>query len=314
MEPLPAGRTLPALVACVALALVGCASTAERTPTDPIEPFNRGVHKFNDSLDRAVLRPTAQAYVKVMPEWFRTGVGNFYTNLKGPGTILNQLLQGKFREAGQDTGRFLLNLTFGLGGVIDVATMNELPQHDEDFGQTLGTWGVPPGPYLVLPFLGPSTVRDGPSKIVDGFLEPLYWYPNDEARWGSLVLSFIDDRARLLPLDATLAETYDPYAFIRDAFLQRRQYLVYDGNPPEEPIEEFDDFEDETGEPIGESGGDAATDQPAAEGPTPADEAPVDGAPVEDKVPAGSEPSTEPESPGTERSAEPESPGNESGG
>ena len=116
MEPLPAGRTLPALVACVALALVGCASTAERTPTDPIEPFNRGVHKFNDSLDRAVLRPTAQAYVKVMPEWFRTGVGNFYTNLKGPGTILNQLLQGKFREAGQDTGRFLLNLTFGLGG------------------------------------------------------------------------------------------------------------------------------------------------------------------------------------------------------
>jgi phospholipid-binding lipoprotein MlaA len=242
-----AGRRLPALIAFVALACAGCATTGERTPSDPFEGFNRGAHKFNDAIDRAVLKPTAKAYVKVMPNWFRTGVGNFFMNLKGPGTIINQLLQGKLREAGQDTGRFLLNLTFGLGGVIDVATMNELPQHDEDLGQTLGKWGVPPGPYLVIPLLGPATVRDGPSRIVDTFLEPLYWYDNDEVRWGSLVLSLIDDRARLLPLDDTLAETYDPYAFIRDAYLQRRQYLVYDGEPPEEPLEEFEDYEEPEG-------------------------------------------------------------------
>jgi phospholipid-binding lipoprotein MlaA len=253
-----AGRRLPALIAFLVLASAGCATTGERTRSDPIEPFNRGVYKFNDALDRAVLKPTAKAYVKVMPEWFRTGVGNFFTNLKGPGTIINQLLQGKFREAGQDTGRFLLNTTFGLGGVIDVATMNELPQHDEDLGQTLGKWGVPPGLYLVIPLLGPATLRDGPSRIADTFLEPLYWYDNDEARWGSLVLSLIDDRARLLPLDDTLAETYDPYAFIRDAYLQRRQYLVYDGEPPEEPIEEFEDFE----EPEGGAEPDGGTTQP----------------------------------------------------
>ena len=134
------------------------------TESDPIEGFNRGVYKFNDALDRGVLKPTAKAYVKWTPDWFRTGVGNFFMNLKGPGTIVNQLLQGKFREAGQDTARLLLNTTFGLGGVIDVASMNELPQHDEDLGQTLGKWGVPPGPYLMLPFLG---TRHGAGRAVE---------------------------------------------------------------------------------------------------------------------------------------------------
>ena len=201
-------------------------------------------------------------------------------NLKGPGTIVNQLLQGKFREAGQDTARLLLNTTFGLGGVIDVASMNELPQHDEDLGQTLGKWGVPPGPYLMLPFLGPATVRDGPSRIVDTFLEPLYWYDTGNARWVSLGLSILDDRARLLPLDDTLAETYDPYAFIRDAYLQRRQYLVYDGEPPEEPLEEFEDLEDDAGDGASEP-------------------------PTELDAPAGSEPSTEPE-PSVEPEPQPE--------
>ena len=280
--PQPAtGRRLPALIACGGLALAGCATTAEPTRSDPIEPFNRGVYKFNDALDRGVLKPTAKAYVKVTPEWLRTGVGNFFMNLKGPGTILNQVLQGKFREAGQDVGRFLLNTTFGLAGVIDVASMNELPQHDEDFGQTLGKWGVPPGPYLMLPFFGPATVRDGPSKIVDTFAEPLYWYDAGDERWFSLGLSILDDRARLLPLDDTLAETYDPYAFIRDAYLQRRQYQVYDGEPPDEPLEEFDDVEGDAG--------DGATEPP-----TEADE-PADPA----------EPSTEPE-PAAEPEPQPE--------
>lgn len=286
-----AGRALPALIAVLALA--GCATTGERTRSDPIEPFNRGVYKFNDALDRAVLKPTAKAYVKVMPEWARTGVGNFFMNLKGPGTIINQVLQGKFREAGQDTARFLLNTTFGLGGVIDVASMNELPQHDEDFGQTLGRWGVPPGPYLMLPFLGPATLRDGPSKIADNFLEPFYWYDYGSERWISLGLSFIDDRARLLPLDDTLAETYDPYAFIRDAYLQRRQYLVYDGDPPEEPLEEFEDLDDETGDVNGDQAGDGpgitTAEPPTTGAEAPADEAPADEAPTSETPPAGPE-------------------------
>jgi phospholipid-binding lipoprotein MlaA len=281
MQPPAAGRCLPALIVCGALALAGCATTGEPTPSDPIEGFNRGVYKFNDALDRGVLKPSAKAYVKVTPEWFRTGVGNFFMNLKGPGTIVNQLLQGKFREAGQDTGRFLLNTTFGLAGVIDVASMNELPQHDEDLGQTLGKWGVPPGPYLMLPFLGPATVRDGPSRIVDTFLEPLYWYDTGNARWVSLGLSILDDRARLLPLDETLAETYDPYAFIRDAYLQRRQYLVYDGEPPEEPLEEFEDLEDDAGDDASEP-------------------------PTEMDAPAGSEPSTEEPEPSVEPEPQPE--------
>jgi phospholipid-binding lipoprotein MlaA len=257
-----AGRRLAALIACGSLLLAGCATTGERNAADPIEPFNRGVYKFNDALDRGVLKPTAKAYQKVTPDWLRTGVGNFFTNLKAPGTIVNQLLQGKFREAGQDTLGFLLNTTFGWAGVIDVASMNGLPQHDEDLGQTLGKWGVPPGPYLMLPFFGPSTVRDGPSRIADTLLEPLYWYDTGNARWFALALSIVDDRARLLPLDDTLAETYDPYGFIRDAYLQRRQYLVYDGEPPEEPIEEFEDMDDTGGEPS-----ETAPEPPAGDSP-----------------------------------------------
>jgi phospholipid-binding lipoprotein MlaA len=248
MHLLAAGRRLPALMACGALLLGGCATTGERTESDPVEPFNRGVYRFNDALDRGVLKPTAKAYDKVTPNWFRTGVGNFFTNLKSPGTIVNQLLQGKFGDAGKDTLRFLLNTTFGWGGLIDVASMNGMPQHDEDFGQTLGKWGVPPGPYLMLPFFGPANLRDAPSKIVDNFLEPFYWYDYGNERWFALGLNIVDDRARLLPLDATLRQTYDPYGFIRDAYLQRRQYLVYDGDPPEEPLEEFEDMDDGTGE------------------------------------------------------------------
>jgi phospholipid-binding lipoprotein MlaA len=171
----------------------------------------------------------------------RTGVGNFFDNLAYPSTIVNQLLQGKVKEAGQDSARLLINTTLGWGGLFDVATGASLPKHQEDSGQTLGKWGVPPGPYLMLPFLGPATLRDAPARFVDEFSRPLHWWGTDNARWGSLALSLVDQRARLLPLDKTLSETYDPYAFIREAYLQRRQYQVYDGNPPEEPIEDFGD-------------------------------------------------------------------------
>jgi phospholipid-binding lipoprotein MlaA len=161
---------------------------------------------------------------------------------------VHSLLQGKPGEAGQETLRFVLNTTLGLGGLFDPAADANLPRGNEDLGQTLGVWGVPPGPFLMVPLLGPSTLRDLPSSIVDRLTEPLFWYSGgSNARWGSLTLSVLDTRARLLPLDATLAKAYDPYGFVRDAFLQRRLYLVYDGNPPEQlledPLEDFDDAE-----------------------------------------------------------------------
>lgn len=230
------------LVASLLLA-GGCASVEERTPGDPLEPMNRSIHAFNDGIDRAILKPTAKAYVKITPSWMQTGVENFFNNLFYPTTIVNQLLQGKFRLAAQDTGRLILNTIWGLGGVLDVATPNNLPIHDEDFGQTLGWWGVPPGPYLVIPLLGPANIRDAPSRFADSFVQPFQWYDSGNERWFSLALYTVHRRARLLPLDATLDGVYDQYAFIRDAFTQRRQFVVYDGNPPEEPMEEFDDFE-----------------------------------------------------------------------
>jgi phospholipid-binding lipoprotein MlaA len=231
------------LCALIGAAASGCATTAERTPGDPLEPLNRGVHAFNDGVDRAVLKPAARVYADYTPEWFRTGVGNFFTNLFYPTTIVNQALQGKFVEAGQDTLRLVLNTIWGLGGLIDVATQNGLPVHEEDLGQTLGWWGVPPGPYLVLPLLGPATLRDTPTRVADSFLQPFYWYDAGNERWFSLALDTLDKRAQLLPLDATLEGVFDQYAFIRNAYLQRRQFKVFDGNPPEEPLEDFGDPE-----------------------------------------------------------------------
>jgi phospholipid-binding lipoprotein MlaA len=261
------------LIALLALALGGCASTAGRTSAapesgvetraknpDPIEKFNRGVYKFNDVLDRHALRPVAVAYRDHTPRWLQKGVGNFFTNLFYPTTIANQLLQGKFKEGGQDVARFVINTTLGWGGIFDVAAGAQLPVHDEDSGQTLGRWGVPPGPYLMLPFLGPATLRDAPARIADDFTQPFRWYDAGNERWFSLGLYLTDKRASLLSLDRLVNEAYDPYAFVRDAYLQRRRYAVYDGDVPEEQLEDDSDWaeealredeaamEDETGE------------------------------------------------------------------
>lgn len=242
----PAWRV--ALLLCVAL-LGGCASTGKRHPGDPFEPANRDVWALNQGLDRAALRPAATIYQENTPTWVQNCVSNFFANLSSPRIIVHSLLQGKPGEAGEETLRFFLNTTLGLGGLFDPAADANLPKHNEDLGQTLGVWGVPPGPFLMVPLLGPSTLRDLPSSIVDRFTEPLFWYSGgDNVRWGSLTLSVLDTRARLLPLDATLAKAYDPYGFVRDAFLQRRLYLVHDGNPPEQllddPLEGFEDDED----------------------------------------------------------------------
>jgi len=224
-------------ITCLALMMAGCATTETRSPGDPFEPANRGVFAVNRAIDRAALKPAATAYARVTPSWFRTGVGNFFNNLTVPSTALNQVLQGNFVAAGQDTLRFVINTTLGWGGVLDVAAGAHLPEHDEDLGQTLGKWGVPPGPFLMLPLLGPSTVRDFPSVVAQRFLEPLYWFDTGNARWGSLALSVLDARARYLALDPTLDRVYDKYTFVRDAFLQRRLYQIHDGNPPEAPID-----------------------------------------------------------------------------
>jgi len=245
-------RIAHAAVALLALALAGCASTgaassAEPRPKnpDPFEDFNRGVHKFNDVIDRNALRPVAVAYHDHTPQWLQTGVGNFFQNLFYPTTIANQFLQGKFKQGSQDVARFVINTTLGWGGVLDVASGARLPVHDEDSGQTLGWWGVPPGPYLVIPLLGPATVRDAPARFADTYVQPFRWYDSDNERWFSLALSLVDKRASLLQFDRLIDEAYDPYVFIRDAFLARREYAVHDGNPPRNAGDDDSDWAEE---------------------------------------------------------------------
>lgn len=234
------------LLLSVASLGAGCASAPGRTtPDDRFEGFNRAVYKFNDTVDRAALKPLAKGYKKITPHWMRMGIGNFFTNLAYPITIVNQFLQGKFKLGLQDTGRFLVNSTFGVAGLIDVASPLGLPANDEDFGQTLAVWGVNSGPYLVLPFFGPSTLRDGPAKGVDYFLGPLTHADIDwEIEWSLRFLDQVHTRADLLVLDPTLQRAFDPYAFIRDAWLQQREFVIHDGNPPPETLEDFDPEED----------------------------------------------------------------------
>jgi len=221
-----------ALAVTVAAALGGCVTlppNSPRSPQDPWESWNRGVYKFNDKLDRAVAKPVARGYVKVVPEPIRIGVSNFFSNLETPTVLVNDALQGKLLAAGNDLGRFLLNTTFGLAGILDPATSAGLDRNNEDFGQTLGKWGVPPGPFIEIPILGPSDLRDGPARVVDTYTNPRQYIKNNYIKYGLYLPDFIDRRAALLPLDATLEKAYDPYAFVRDAYLQRRAYLVSDG-------------------------------------------------------------------------------------
>jgi len=234
----------------MALLVSGCASTktAEtvRNPQDPIERFNRGTYAFNSFFDRFLFRPVAKGY-DFLPRPIRMGVGNFFSNLGTPINIINNLLQGKPRAAGTETGRLLLNSTLGLGGLFDPASRAGIQQRDEDFGQTLGVWGVPPGAFVVLPFLGPSSLRDGPGLAVDVYTHPLTYYDNSSVRTKLYVLLAIERRASVLSAEKALEDAYDEYAFVRDAYLQRRVFLVYDGDPPDEDFyEDFeDDFEDE---------------------------------------------------------------------
>ncbi len=194
---------------------------------DPWEGFNRGVFNFNESLDRAILKPVAQGYRFIMPDVAEQGVSNFFDNLRDVVTFFNNVLQLKPVEATQDLSRVLINTTIGIGGLFDVATAMNIPKNDEDFGQTLGAWGVESGPYLVLPLFGPSTVRDGVGIIPDMYLDPLNQVESDELRYGLKVLKVVDKRASLLDREGVI--TGDRYTFIRDAYLQKREFEVNDG-------------------------------------------------------------------------------------
>ena len=219
-----------AIALLLAVLAAGCATTGNK---DPWEPFNRKTHAFNTVLDDVVLRPTATAYTKVVPGFAREGVNNFFDNLEDLNTGLQNILQGKVREGVSDLGRLVVNSTFGVFGLWDVATPMGLEKHYEDFGQTLGVWGVGPGPYFVIPLLGPSTLRDAPSRVVD----PSWWYADainpESLWWGLWGLEKVRLRANLLQAEGVLDQAaIDRYSFIRDAWMQRRRSMVYDGSPP----------------------------------------------------------------------------------
>lgn len=227
-----------ALSAGMAMALSGCATREITTSTeafDPIEPVNRVIFRVNDVGDRYLLRPVASGYERALPQQMRTGVRNVFSNLLYPVTIANAFLQGKFSQCTRDGARFLLNSTVGLAGIFDPATRIGLLENDEDFDQTMAVWGIGEGPYLVIPIFGPRTLRHLAGDTVDAPLTPFLDITDGEvdltlAAW---VLYQVDNRSRLLDADQQVFESFDPYIFVRDAYLQNRRYLALDGNVPE---------------------------------------------------------------------------------
>lgn len=218
------------------LVLGGCASTgfAENGNPDPLEPFNRSMFEFNEFVDTYVARPLARGYQKITPEPVDRGITNFFSNLDEVPTAFNNLLQFKVKEAFSDIGRLVVNTTVGILGFRDVATGMGLEKHEEDFGQTLGKWGIGTGPYLVLPIIGPRNIRDTVGFGVDWVSNPIYYRIGDnKVGWAMWILRYVDRRSDLLRSQQVLeSAAIDPYIFTRDSYLQRRRYLVYDGNPP----------------------------------------------------------------------------------
>ena len=226
-----------ALLVLVMLSAPG-AALAEPTP-DPLQPFNRAMFTFNDAVDRVVFRPLAVGYRAVLPQRVRNGVNNFFNNLRAPTTLLNDILQGKPNRAQETINRFLVNSTIGLLGFVDIATRLGFPEHQEDYGQTLAVWGVPAGPYIVLPLLGPSTLRDAVGKVPEFYIADPLWEPDDTAvtiaRFG---VRAVDIRSRLLDLDRVIKMQVDPYLFFRETYLQNRQRAILDGGQPDRSASE----------------------------------------------------------------------------
>lgn len=211
-----------------------CASVSAPDKRDPWESYNRSIYSFNDTFDKAIARPVAETYKNITPDFIETGVSNFFSNLNEVSVITNDILQFKIGQALSDLARFVANSTIGVLGLFDVATPMGLPKHNEDFGQTLAVWGINDGPYFVLPFLGPSTVRDSAGLVVDSYyLNPITYIEDDEARWGVIALRAIDTRAGLLEETRLMEKSgIDPYVFMRNAYFQIRLNQIHDGKPP----------------------------------------------------------------------------------
>jgi phospholipid-binding lipoprotein MlaA len=227
-------RLLRLLVLAPAFGAAGCATTAG-DPRDPLEGYNRAMFAVNDTVDEALFKPVARAYKAVAPEPLRGMVRNFFANLEDPFIGVNNLLQGKLLDAWTDWARFAFNTVFGVLGINDLASEMGLEKHNEDFGQTFGRWGAGDGPYLVLPFFGPSTLRDAGGLALDLAADPVAWHrPVDESNAATAV-RVVSRRADLLEASKLIDEAaLDRYVFLRDAYLQRRRSLVYDGSPPRE--------------------------------------------------------------------------------
>jgi phospholipid-binding lipoprotein MlaA len=240
------------LIVFVALLSAGCAHRPPDDPSDPLEPVNRGIYKFNRVADRYVLRPVAKGYKDYTPTPVQRGVSNFLDNLFYPTTIVNALLQGKVAQSASDLGRFVVNTTVGLVGIMDVATPIGLERNDEDLGQTFGRWGMGEGWYLMLPMLGPTTTRDAVGRVGDSFTGPTPiadladaytvtdYHVRDSVDYSLTAIGAIDARAGLLEADKFLDEQIDPYVALRTTYLQNRQNKVFDGNPPKQKFD-FDE-------------------------------------------------------------------------
>lgn len=241
MKTLPQGLlSFAGLIAL--LVLGGCVHSPPSDPWDPVEPVNRAVYKFNDTADRYVLQPVARGYNTITPDPVQRSVGNFFDNMRTPITIANSALQLKFDSFNVSLGRFMVNSTAGVVGLFDVASAVGIADPDEDLGQTLGYWGLGQGPYLVLPFLGPSSGRDAAGFLGDQFFYPLTYVDEDYdyVVWSLRALELIDYRAGLLGFEETLAQQFDPYAFMRGYYLENRLKAVYDGDVPRERLYQED--------------------------------------------------------------------------
>lgn len=237
----------------------GCATVKTPDPNDPWESWNRSMQSFNDNLDDYLMKPVAKGYKFITPDFVDTGITNFFSNIDDIGVCANDLLQGKFMQSSMDGARFLVNTTAGVGGFIDVGSMIDLPKHNEDFDQTLGVWGVPTGPYLVLPIFGPSSPRGVVGLVGDAAMNPFTYagfYLNPKwigaaVSMGAGGLKAIDTRADLLGMEKVASEAaLDRYQFFRDAYLSNRNYLVNDGKVEDEDVLKFEELKDEGYGPI----------------------------------------------------------------
>ncbi|GAC1452780.1 MAG: VacJ family lipoprotein [Steroidobacteraceae bacterium] len=259
-------RRLSLASLCLAV-LAGCAAApgVKSDPRDPWERMNRTTYRFNDAFDRAIAKPVARGYRKVTPHFIQTGIGNFLDNLGSPVVMVNDLLQGQFKAFASDTGRLLMNTTLGIGGLLDPATAAGLDKNDREFGQTLGKWGLRTGPYLVIPFLGPSDIRDAVGRVGDVYSDPRHYIRNNGLSWGLWGVGAVDTRARLLDAEGALAGAYDRYALIRTAYLQHRAFKVRGGEAAGE--------EDQEQKMLEEAGDDPGA-APAAPAPVPPAQSP----------------------------------------